>query len=227
MKKLYPVIHVNDSKQAKENAEVAYGEGADGVFIINHFIDFVDCTKLLYIQEELNDFFGGKFPIGVNCLDVDPVDALYEFNNTITVPMLWADNAGIIENGKVQNIAEEMKEAIADTGWKGQYFGGVAFKYQAPVTDLEEVTRIAMQYVDVVTTSGSATGVAAPIKKLETMKRVLGDKSLAIASGITVDNVLDYKDFVDIFLVSTGISKDFLTLDPEKVKELADKIHSM
>lgn len=226
MKKLYPVIHVQGGLQALNNAKVAREAGADGVFLINHWMESIPYTKLLYIQEELNDYFAGKFPIGVNCLDLDPVDTLYAFNNTLTVPMLWADNAGIVEGNTAQTVAQEMKDAIVDTGWKGQYFGGVAFKYQREVTDLESVTKTAMQYVDIVTTSGSATGVAAPIEKLETMKRILGDKSLAIASGITVENVLDYTDFVDIFLVSTGISKDFLTLDPAKVRELSDKIHA-
>lgn len=39
---------------------------------------------------------------------------------------------------------------------------------------------------------------------------------LAIASGITPENIQDYLDFAGCFLVATGISKSFEELDRDK-----------
>jgi predicted TIM-barrel enzyme len=52
-----------------------------------------------------------------------------------------------------------------------------------------------------------------------------GDYPLAIASGITPENIEKYLPYVDYFLVATGISKTFDEFDPEKRKLLAQKIH--
>ena len=106
------------------------------------------------------------------------------------------------------------------------YFGGVAFKYQREVRDLEAACRIAREHVDVVTTSGSGTGHVPPVEKISRMKRALGDWPLAIASGITPENVKDYLPVADCFLVSTGIGKSFTELEPAKVLSLVREARS-
>lgn len=222
MKKLYPVIHAESLGQALDNVNIAYDAKADGVFIINHGIS---ANQLFAIHEALTVFFPKEFPIGMNCLDLTPVELISEIDNS--VPMIWTDSALIVEGAEEQKEAQAVKEAIERRNWSGQYLGGVAFKYQMPVEDLEGVTKAAADYVDVICTSGPATGLSAPLEKIKRMKSVIPSKSLAIASGITVENVLDYMDFVDIFLVATGISRNFSNLDYIKTEELAKKIHSI
>jgi predicted TIM-barrel enzyme len=89
-------------------------------------------------------------------------------------------------------------------------------------------TQIACHYMDVVTTSGSGTGMAAEPEKIKTMSTVAKkyNKKLGIASGITPNNIKDYES-VTYFLVATGISKDFHTFNPLLVKELSEKIHKL
>ena len=82
----------------------------------------------------------------------------------------------------------------------------------------------AARYMDVVTTSGPGTGHAASPDKISVMKHALGDHPLAIASGITPENVSDYLDIADCFLVATGIGKSFEELDAELVNALVQKI---
>ena len=77
-----------------------------------------------------------------------------------------------------------------------------------------------------VTTSGRATGASAAVEKVKIMKRVIGDRPLAIASGITAENVEQFLPWVDIFLVATGISTSFYELDIEKVHQLAGIVHN-
>jgi len=47
---------------------------------------------------------------------------------------------------------------------------------------------------------------------------------LAIASGITTENVESYLPWVSDFLVASGISSSFTELDPDLTRELAEKI---
>jgi hypothetical protein len=74
---------------------------------------------------------------------------------------------------------------------------------------------------DVVTTSGVATGQEADDAKITDFRAGIGDRPLALASGVTPENALRYKD-VDAFLVATGINKpgDFYTIDPARLAAL-------
>lgn len=79
--------------------------------------------------------------------------------------------------------------------------------------------------VDVVTTSGPGTGEPPTVEKLATMRQALGDRALAVASGITPENVEPFLPYVDAFLVATGIEHRFGYLEPGRVRALADAIH--
>ena len=75
--------------------------------------------------------------------------------------------------------------------------------------------------MDVVTTSGIATGEEADLTKIQDFRAGIGDRPLALASGITPDNALSYAD-VDAFMVATGINVpgDFYNIDPERLAAL-------
>ena len=52
------------------------------------------------------------------------------------------------------------------------------------------------------------------------------DVALALASGVTADNVGAYLPYVDAYLVGTGIERALGVLDPLAVRALADAIHA-
>jgi predicted TIM-barrel enzyme len=137
---------------------------------------------------------------------------------------LWTDSAGIWESESKQPYADKVISVRQKSGWAGLYFGGVAFKYQRPVADLAAAARIASRYMDVVTTSGPGTGQAADVEKIHAMKAALGDFPLAIASGITPENVSQYLPCSDCYLVATGISRSFEWLDRNRVQALVQKV---
>jgi len=215
---ILPVIHVGSQQQALRNANIARDANVDGVFLINHEMSY---SELLSIHRAVVAEHGDWW-VGVNCLDLSPIEVFRCIDDTVAG--VWVDNAMIHENAEVQPKAERVLDARKKTGWPGLYFGGVAFKYQRPVDDLAQAARKAAQYMDVVTTSGPGTGHAASPEKISVMKQALGDHPLAIASGITPENVGDYLDSADCFLVATGISKSFEELDPDRVNTLVKKI---
>lgn len=213
-----PVIHVESEEQALRNTEIARESLCDGVFLINHSMSD---ESLLDIHQIVSE----KHPdwwIGVNCLGLTPDQCF----RTVSAKVggVWADNARIEEDKPEQPYAEKVLETRNLYVPQCLYFGGVAFKYQRAVADLESACQIAARYMDVVTTSGIGTGHAAEIEKIRRMKPALGDAPLAIASGITPENVSDYLPFADCFLVATGISKSFTELDTERVKLLVKRV---
>jgi len=68
----------------------------------------------------------------------------------------WADDAQIDEHSGVEEqcVAKWALEAKEKSGWDGLYLGGVCFKKQRPVasSDVQEAARLAVPYMDVVTT---------------------------------------------------------------------------
>ena len=82
----------------------------------------------------------------------------------------------------------------------------MAFKKQREVkSDHYKLSaQIATHFMDVVCTSGVKTGSAADIEKIRTFRSGCGDKVLALASGVTPENVTDYIPYVDCILVATG-----------------------
>lgn len=217
---ILPVIHVESKKQASSNSHLAQQQGCDGVFLVGHGMQH---DELLEIHHAVSNQLRGWW-IGVNCLDLTP-SAVFEVL-TDEVSGVWVDNALIDERTENQPEAEEVSRARLKSGWQGLYFGGVAFKYQRPVADLEKAVQLAAKYMDVITTSGPGTGQAADRDKIQTMKDSLGSSPLAIASGITPQNIDSYLDIADCFMVSTGISRSWSELDPELVNSLVTKIRA-
>jgi hypothetical protein len=217
---ILPVIHVAEPEQALRNAEIARRQGCDGVFLIRHEIDY---TELLRIHHRLFEAFPDWW-IGVNCLDLSPSKVFDVI--TDKVAGVWVDNAMIDERESQQVEAEAIQAVRAQSGWQGLYFGGVAFKYQRTVQDVGRAAQLAAEYMDVVTTSGPATGEAADQVKIQTMKAALGDFPLAIASGTTPENVGGYLEIADCFLVATGISKSWLEFDEERLQDYVRRVRT-
>lgn len=215
-----PVIHVVSEAQALRNARIARDAFADGVFLINHDMQW---GELLRIHEVVDRAFPNWW-VGVNCLDLPPADVFSKISGRVAG--VWVDDAGVREDLPQQTEAAALARARAAAGKPALYFGGVAFKYQRPVADVGRAARIAAGYMDIVTTSGPGTGHAADVDKIRTMKAALGATPLAIASGITPENVGDYLPIADCFLVATGISKSFDELDPPRVRALVERVHA-
>src|SRR5262249_43808763 len=146
-----PVVHVDSLEQAQRNARIAREAGADGAFLINH--GMAD-EALLDIHAAVADTQTGWW-VGGNCLGMYPEQVFGTISGKVSG--VWVDNAGIEEAQEQQPYAERVL-AVRDTRVPGcLYFGGVAFKYQRHVEDLEEACRVAARYMDVVTTSGPGT----------------------------------------------------------------------
>lgn len=216
------VVHVENSAQALKNVRIALDEGADGVFLINH--SPVSADELYRCFQTVRELLPNAW-VGLNWLDLDPFRGLDMMRTSMDA--MWVDNAGIREDRYGANDAilfdEKRREWEKDRkSRRFLLFGGVAFKHQQHVYDLERVAKLAMPYMDVITTSGDRTGIAPEINKIRTMKKAIGDHPLAIASGITPENVEQYIEYADCFLVATGVNDSHTELNSKRIRQLAN-----
>jgi predicted TIM-barrel enzyme len=215
---LIAVIHAKDLVTTLRNVDIARENGADGVFLINH--GHVRWFELLpmYVAARSRDSTAW---IGLNILDLQAREAIAIAPNDCSG--VWVDDAGVY--GKEETVqAQCFIRHRESSQCKGLYFGGVAFKYQVKVRNPAEAARAAMPYMDVVTTSGPATGLPPDVAKVRDMKEAIGDYPLAVASGMTPDNVHLFMPWVDCFIVATGISSSFTELNPSLVRTFAEAI---
>lgn len=220
-----PVIHVKDEEQAIHNIKIATSEGAQGVFLINHDFEFVDLLPILVnVRKKYPNLWMGANFLGVAGDIAFTVLGKLATNDRCHIDAYWADNAWVDERVDLneQEKGKKIEKCRKASGWDGLYFGGTAFKCQRRVPDdlLERAASYAVHFMDVVTTSGDATGISADVNKIIKIRNGCGDKAMAIASGITPSNASSYSLYADAFLVATGISKDFYNLDPTLLREL-------
>lgn len=216
-----PVIHVLETRRTLANIDVLVGEGAPGCFLINH--DF-DVETFLPIVREVRAARPDLW-LGLNFLAVTGLEAFPRLAGLAAegcpIEAYWADDARIDERVEAQAEAEAI--AAARDGWDGMYFGGTAFKKQRPVPPegYARAAELACDWMDVVCTSGQATGVEAEDTKIATFRKAIGDTPLALASGITPENAHRYAT-VDAFMVATGINYNgnFYDIDPARLRRL-------
>lgn len=217
---LLPVIHPISREEALAAVHIAQGLGIRGVFLIDQ--GMIERDVLALVREVREQY--PSLWIGVNLLSREPAEALVvALGAGVTVDGLWSDNAGIDER-HVRARAESFITVRQRVNWTGLYFGGVAFKYQREIAQehLGQVAKSAAPYMDVICTSGPGTGYPADVGKVQALRSGLGDHdhALALASGITPENVRGYMPYVQAFLVGTGIESRLGVLDPAKVEAL-------
>lgn len=218
---LLPVIHPVSWEQALASTQIAVDAGVKGIFLINQGLDVEGVLRLVLEVRRRHPALW----VGINLLGYSPAQALETALEACEgrIDGIWSDNASIEEDTTVQPRAQAFLDARVRHGWQGLYFGGVAFKYQREVAaaKLPAATRLALQYMDVICTSGPGTGQQADPQKISTMRSAVSPRtSIALASGVTADNVPHYLPFVNAYLVGTGIERSFGVLDPAKVAAL-------
>lgn len=213
------VIHAKNPKQALEQADVAFENGVGGIILINHRIP---SHKLITCYNLVRFYYSDKF-IGINFLDLTAWRAITAIPEDCDA--LWMDNVEIHSDIPLKN-AEMISDYANSKGqgkaWRG--FASVAFKYQLHEPKPEWAASSASNLFDVVVTSGEATGSPPEVDKIRAMNMAIDRSPLALASGVSAENVEDYLPYVTTFMVATSISNADDTLNPEKVKELANLI---
>lgn len=227
MKKTFLVaLHAHHRKQVFDEAEkILTSDGAHGVLLVNNGgyvrCDTAEYPNLFDIAIELKSTYP-DFLIGINPLDLTPTEAM---RRTIDTPLdiLWTGNAGIIERDNKAYLNNTMEVYLPKL--KAAFYGGVAFKGQPQPKNLKTVIQYAAKRFGQVITSGEATGKAASLDKIISLKQMIGNTPLGIASGLSVENVREYLPYTDILIVASSLTAgDFFTYHSEKIKQFRKAI---
>jgi hypothetical protein len=249
-KKIFAVVHIISEygtelkHRVLTQVKIAFNSGADGVFLTPGEVginpsDILECYH--YIRVSFPDeFIGINFmcdPLKISSLIPEKLNAIWidrGIGSTINYEILQKIRTGIISN----------KQKIL-------HFGGFFFKGNNQCIPTDELTlkNLAIEsgkFMDVPTTSGLGTGMSMEVEQLQKIHKSMDGKSLAIASGVTCDNVGYYLPYIDYFIIGSGIEKDSCDLqtiefyksagiqnpievgflDGGKIYDLAQKIHS-
>lgn len=210
---IIPVIHMLDYHQVVVNVNTCLECGIEKVFIINHQVSESRLLTCAYKVKEENP----KLWVGVNLLNVPILRAVKHTyanrgdSNNPLIDGLWCDET-------------MFDRCNVERKFKGMLFTGVAFKYQPQPSDLKEACRRAKLSTDVATTSGPGTGEPADVEKIKLMRKYLGDHPMAIASGVSVENIDNYKGLANYLLVASSITDHNEMIIKEKLIELKSKL---
>lgn len=228
----FPVIHLIPPEQGKtaeghlhEQVGIAVKAGADGVFLCPATAGMTAAEvmdALRFIREQFSELF-----VGVNFLGPVPAECQAD--------AIWTD-FGVTTKG-IEPRALELAKTFAEDQEKEEKkendktrgvlrFTGWLFKGKPrdlPEKDEERrqmVNTAAQQLKElgplaVCCTSGPATGIALEEERRELFRATLGpDAVIAVASGVTVENLPELLPYVDVYLVATGVEMDLS--DPVK-----------
>lgn len=231
--KVFPVVHINTPEVAVVQAKSALDFGADGVYLIDHngSADTVFDT-LEQLRSERPDSYAGVNLLGYSALGaVRKLQERMEFGVHEVPSALWIDDIR-----DYRGYPAELPKQIKDSDphlHSLRILGGVAFKYTRTFTENPDLAaqevRMLYNATDVVTTSGSGTGTAPSVVKIQAMKIASGDKPLAVASGISLENIDKYDSIVDEVLVASSVETSPYSgvFDSKKLKAFIRKAHRL
>ncbi len=202
---IIPVIHMINQNQVLTNVEICINCGIKKVFLINHQVNIetlIECAKR--VKKEYPTLWVGINMLGLNTPDSLKYDS--EFDG------LWCD----------ATISYEESTRVRQ--FKGMFFGGLAFKYQPQPKDLKSACDEASLATDIATTSGVGTGKAANVEKIKLIREYLGTHPMAIASGVSIENIDNYKGIANYLLVASSITSKSEMIYEDKLKELNNKL---
>lgn len=214
-----PVIHHIDETTTLSEAEVAFRCGANGVFLIAHGAGD-DILPLL--ARQMKDKHPQGF-VGINLLSEAPVAAV-ERAIEVGLDGVWLDSAGVSSAG-LDNDGLRINDLAATHPWL-KVFASVAFKYQKHESQPADAAQVALQSKFIPTTSGSGTGHAPSTEKIRLMSEAVKGK-LAVASGMTCENVAQFAPYLSWILIATGISRDLHHLDEVKTKLFIETVRKI
>ena len=206
MTNIWPVIHLSDHPSLTvSNAEMAARCGCPGVFLIamNGDDSMIDPAAKL-IRSEVP-----SLKVGINMLQTGPADAV-RHSIDHGYDATWSDYAW-------QEDEVRLKHGH-------QFFAAVAMKgetYNEPDPEASAREAVACGFIPM--TSGSGTGITAPINKIKMLRNAIGPDAPLAMSGVNPPHAHLLTPMATHFLVATCISSDFYTFDETMLQYLAAK----
>lgn len=211
MLNIYPVIHYVERKLALEQVAIARNAGASGVFFLTHHDK--DDEVVAAARQAKQEY--PHLAVGINLLTRTAPEAV-DHALAAGLDMVWSYDMGVSSTG-VTPLGQQLSD-LTRAYPKLAFFAAVAFKSLAPEPDPAAAARNAVAAGFIPTTSGSRTGRAPDVEKMRLMSEAT-DGSLAVASGMTAENIWKYKSHVKHVMVATSVALDGYRISPRRLVE--------
>lgn len=170
-------------------------------------------------------------PVGVNVLRNDGRSALAiaAATGAVFIRVNVLSHARLTDQGVIQSIAYELlRERAALNATNVRICADVSVKESVPLApgmSLEDETHdvIHRGLADAVIVSGANTGSGAAVSDLARVKAAAGNTPVLVGSGVTAENVAEYLQHADGFIVGTSLKVDGVAanaIDAFRVREL-------
>lgn len=210
MTTILPVVHWSSLDVSLASMDIALEAGAPGVVLINMG---GEVQQVLHSAVELRERYPTAL-VGVNVLGRTVRETL-NVSRILGLDATWTDDQ-MTHTSRPAPPRPQMAPGHL-------LFCGVAFKGQEHEPDPVRAARTAVRLGMVPTTSGRGTGIAPYPEHVAALREGIGPEApLAVASGITPENVHLFSPHITHALVATGISRDFHNLDPALTRALVE-----
>lgn len=211
-RRLHVVIHAKDDERGVFDAGVAIGAGARSLALIDQYCPI---EEVQWIAAAVRRRLPRRESVQITV------------NHLMGTPPLWLEELNC--DSWVDGISVQTN-AVRPAG-EYTTFGGLAFKGQYDPPEIVE--RHLRDYAAdphprfVVTTSGPRTGEPPTTQKIDWFRSLMPeDARLAIASGMTVDNLPVFLPLATDFFVGTALEDHNLRVDPDKVRAMVALFHA-
>lgn len=225
-----PVIHFASLAAARDSIRVSADAGADGVFLITQGTDADGVRALVdWMREHCPQLRRGVNILGDEraAFAMDGVEVVWTDCELVN---LYAHDPAASPESRIEAGRHQVVPGYLSKRTR-PWSGGCAFKTHHTMSDEEAhiAARIAGYHMDVVTTSGPATGRAASVDRLRVIRQAMDlqghvDVPLGLASGVTPENVESALEFVQMFIVASGIESAFGVLNPKRTARLVQTV---
>ena len=203
-KVFFPVLHPKSEEQMEINIAILKTQKPTHIALISN-----ECTSAFLVNSAKK--VKAALPYAFLLLNFvgESVYSLFKYLPQIsgTVDGIMLDNCMIYQNSDNSDSILKLfiKHMIRAGMNEVVLFGGLYFKYQPHNGDYDVVLPRANHILDIICTSGNATGIAADSAKVKTIKSKTS-VPVALCSGITNENIVEMTNIVDVLMVGTFIN---------------------
>ena len=198
---------VQASVRTLRQAQIAFDNGADGVFLIGEehirTEDILDCFRLV------REAFADKF-IGINfsCSAAEAADRIPK-----DADGLWTDLAEV--GSGVQDEALILPSLLTQRHWAGRHFGSFFVEGFDQRHLEEESAKHRAASIVVLTPAAGESDTSVWETKVHRFHAAAKGMAIALASGVDNDNIHRFLPFADFFFADSEVERD--ATDPSKL----------
>lgn len=236
---LYDGMSVKDiAGIGKKKAKLLVDNGVDGLIIENfgdkEFLKTVPpevVAAMTFAAKEIRDAV--EVPIGMCVLQADLIAAL-AISKAVDAEFIRAGyytEVAINDLGFMEGCAGEVLRYRKSLDLDTKIFVDVHVKHSYPLMlrPIEESAEDAVErgLADAITITGRKTGGETDIKDIVRVREALKDVPLIVGSGVSIDNVEQYLDYVNAIIIATSFNVDGKVegeLDGARISAFMNKI---